>query len=63
MEPYAHGQVILIKSFNAVTEKRRRAYLKAFKGRVSDNDRVMWEFLLRSCRECRMTRFPMDSPG
>ncbi|MDE2789186.1 MAG: hypothetical protein OXI81_02015 [Paracoccaceae bacterium] len=51
------------KGFNAAAEKRRRAYLRAYEGPVSDHDGVMWKLLLRDRRGCRMKRCPLDDPG
>lgn len=51
------------KGFNAVVEERRQAYLKAYRGPVSNHRGVMWELLRRDRKGCRMKRFPMEGPG
>ncbi|MXX88586.1 MAG: hypothetical protein F4213_11960 [Boseongicola sp. SB0677_bin_26] len=52
-----------VGDFNSAAERQRRAYMRAYKGPVSDHAGVMYELLLRDRRACRLKRFPLVGPG
>ncbi|MDE0694551.1 MAG: hypothetical protein OXH76_01800 [Boseongicola sp.] len=52
-----------VDEFNLAAERQRRAYMRAYKGPVSDHAGVMYELLVRDRRACRLKRFPMAGPA